>query len=107
MYHNLISRKINIQDSSNNNINNINNINNKIKMNEIIIKMVQEEDKYEDYYIYKDIFEKLYKDISEIEKHCDISHNYIIPTYEVSETDYKYFKTTKKKNIMDIMINKK
>lgn len=99
MYHNLISRKINIQDSSNNNIN-------KIKTNEIIIKMVQEEDKYEDYYIYKDIFEKLYKDISEIEKHCDISHNYIIPTYEVSETDYKYFKTTKKKNIMDIMINK-
>ena len=99
MYHNLISRKINIDDSSNNNFN-------IIKMNEIIIKMISEQDKYEDYYLYKDIFEKLYKDISEIEKHCDISHNYIIPTYEVNEADYKYFKTTKKKNIMDIMVNK-
>lgn len=102
MYHNMISRKGNYhEDISFVSIN-------KTRINEIIHKMITEDEKFEDYYIYKDIFNKLYNDISEIDNGIDVSQNTIQPVYEITETDYKYFKTTnvKNKKIVDIMIKK-
>lgn len=101
MYHNMISRKGNYQED-------ISFVNiNKSRINEIIHKMITEDEKFEDYYIYKDIFTKLYNDISEIDN-IDVSQNIIQPVYEITDTDYKYFKTTnvKNKKIVDIMIKK-
>lgn len=110
MYHSIISRKVynTIEDLSFINVNQSRI--NKSRINDIINKMITQEEKYEDYYIYKDIFTKLYNDISEIDTTLvDISQTIIDPShYEISEADYKYFKTTslKNKKIIDIMIKK-
>ena len=110
MYHSIISRKLynTIEDLSFINVNQSRI--NKSRINYIINKMITQEEKYEDYYIYKDIFTKLYNDISEIDNiPVDISQSNIDPSnYEIAEEDYKYFKTTcvKNKKIIDIMIKK-
>lgn len=100
MYHKMISKNVNIQEE----------YINKKRINEIINKMITLEEKYEDYYIYKDIFTKLYLEISEIDNLNDISQNNIIPTYKLTDIDYKYLDINKHKNknkiIMDIMKQK-
>lgn len=100
MYHKMISKNANVQQE----------YINKKRINEIINKMITLEEKYEDYYIYKDIFTKLYVEISEIDHLNDISQNNIIPTYELTDIDYKFLDINKHKNknkiIMDIMKQK-
>ena len=94
MYHNYISRKYN--EETNIKIND----DEKIKIIDIINKMITQEEKYEFYYIYKDTFKKLYEDIIDIDNNFNLEP--IIINNVVLDEDYSLV-NKKNKKIIDIM----
>lgn len=94
MYHNYISRKYNEKKNI------VINIEEKSKIIDIINKMITQEEKYEFYYVYKELFKKLYEDIIDIDNNFNLDP--IIINSVILDEDYSLVKK-KNKKIINIM----